>query len=119
MSVLTEMLRHLFSRPCTILYPGEIVPIPEAFRGKVAIQEELCIGCSRCAKLCPAQCITMVADEREIEVKGKKIVRKKRPEIKIYQCIRCGLCEQYCPSGAIFLKAELSETGMSKEVVVT
>jgi formate hydrogenlyase subunit 6/NADH:ubiquinone oxidoreductase subunit I len=118
MTVLKEMLENLISRPCTILYPTEKIPIPEAFRGKVIIVDDKCIGCSRCAVVCPSQCITMVADQTEIEVKGKKIVRKKRPHVRIYSCLRCGLCEQYCPSDAIHLKNELSCSGTDCKVVV-
>jgi formate hydrogenlyase subunit 6/NADH:ubiquinone oxidoreductase subunit I len=118
MSVLREMLANLCSRPFTILYPKEKVPIPEGFRGKIAIVDEKCIGCSRCARVCPAECITMIPDETEIEVKGKKIVRKKRPVVKFFRCIRCGLCEQFCPSEAIIMKCELSESGTDKEVLV-
>lgn len=119
MSVLKEMLENLISKPCTILYPWEKVPIPKAFRGKVVIIDEKCIGCSKCSTVCPSQCITMVEDSREIEFRGKKLVHKKRPRIKTFSCLRCGLCEQYCPSEAIHLKDELSCSGTDCEVVVT
>jgi len=119
MSVLREMFENLLSKPFTILFPKDEVPIPEGFRGKIAIVNEKCSGCTRCAKVCPAECITMVADHTEIEVKGKKIIRKKRPVVKFFKCIRCGLCEEYCPSGAIWMKCELSESGTDKEIVVT
>jgi formate hydrogenlyase subunit 6/NADH:ubiquinone oxidoreductase subunit I len=119
MSVFKEMLKNLTSKPCTILYPNEKVPIPKAFRGKIVITDEKCIGCSRCMRVCPSVCITMIEDETEIEVKGKKITRKKRPMVKIFSCIRCGLCEQYCPSEAICLKDELSCSGTDCDGVVT
>jgi len=119
--VLTEMIRNLGSKPATILYPAEKVPIPEAFRGRIAIRDEACIGCSKCAVVCPTQCITMVASEREVEMKGKKVVRKKKPEVKLFACIRCGLCEEYCPTTpkAIYLTTEFAGAGTDKEIVVT
>lgn len=119
-SVLKEMFENLGSKPATILYPKEKVPVPEAFRGKIAILDEKCIGCSKCAVVCPTQCITMVANEREVEVKGKTIVRKKKPEVELYMCIRCGLCEEYCPTDpkAIYLTNAFSGAGPDKEVVV-
>jgi formate hydrogenlyase subunit 6/NADH:ubiquinone oxidoreductase subunit I len=119
MGVVLEMLANLFTKPFTILYPTEKVPVPPSFRGRVVISEEKCIGCSRCAQACPAQCITMIPNEREVEFKGKKMVRKKRPQVKIFRCIRCGLCERHCPTGAIALASELSETGTDREAVVT
>ncbi len=119
MSVLREMLENLFSRPVTILYPREKVPVPETFRGKVAICDEKCIGCSKCMQVCPAQVITMDEAPREVEFRGKTMIRKKRPRVKLFQCIRCGLCERHCPTGAIHLEHEHAGAGTDSGVVVT
>ena len=64
-------------------------------------------------------CITLVEAPREMEVKGKKLMRKKKPEVVIYPCIRCGLCEEYCPQEpkAIRLTCEFSGSGTDREVV--
>jgi formate hydrogenlyase subunit 6/NADH:ubiquinone oxidoreductase subunit I len=63
----------------------------------------------------------MVDNEREVEFKGKKLKRKKKPRVKLFKCIRCGLCERHCPitPAAIYLKNELSVTGTDSEAVVT
>ena len=121
MSVLREMFQNLTHKPATTRYPAEKLPIPPAFRGKIAIRDDKCIGCSKCAVVCPTLCITMVANERPIEVKGKTITRKKKPEVALYSCIRCGLCEEYCPTDpkAIYLSNEFSGSGTDKSVVVT
>jgi formate hydrogenlyase subunit 6/NADH:ubiquinone oxidoreductase subunit I len=119
MSVLVEMLENFLAKPFTILYPKEKVPIPDTFRGRVAIDDQKCIGCSKCSVVCPVQCITMEDSVREVEFKGKTLTRKKKPQIKLYKCIRCGLCERHCPTDAIYLKNELSESGTDKEAVVT
>jgi NADH-quinone oxidoreductase subunit I len=118
--VLTEMIGNLFSKPSTICYPYEKVPVPGGFRGRVEIIDENCIGCARCSRVCPASCITMVDGPREMEVKGKKLMRKKKPEVAIYRCIRCGLCEEHCPQEpkAIRLTVEFSGSGADREVVV-
>lgn len=117
MSVLTEMFRNLFSRPATILYPAEKVPVPAGFRGKVAISDEKCIGCSKCSVVCPARCITMTDSAREVEFKGKNLARKKKPRVNLYKCIRCGLCERHCPTGAIHLTGEPAPCGRDREEV--
>jgi formate hydrogenlyase subunit 6/NADH:ubiquinone oxidoreductase subunit I len=119
-AVLREMIRNLFSKPATICYPFEKVPVPEGFRGRVEYIDENCIGCGRCFRVCPAEAITMVEGPREMEVKGKKLMRKKKPEIAIYRCIRCGLCEEYCNQEpkAIRLTCEFSGAGEDREVVV-
>jgi len=119
-TVLREMFRNLVSRPVTIHYPYEKVPIPEGFRGPVAITDENCIGCGKCSRVCPVNAITMVDGPREIEVNEKKIMRKKKPQVAVYNCIRCGLCERHCPmkGKAIHLTRELSIGETDKDAVV-
>jgi NADH-quinone oxidoreductase subunit I len=120
LSVLREMLGNLFRKPSTICYPFEKVPVPEGFRGRVELIDENCIGCGRCMRVCPAEAIAMVEGPREMEVKGKKLMRKKKPQVAIFRCIRCGLCEEYCPQEpkAIRLTCEFSGSGTDREVVV-
>jgi formate hydrogenlyase subunit 6/NADH:ubiquinone oxidoreductase subunit I len=118
-SVLREIIGNLLSRPVTILYPRDRVPVPDTFRGRVAISDDKCIGCSKCSLVCPAQVITMIDGPRDVEFKGKTLARKKRPQVKLYKCIRCALCERHCPTGAITLKHELSDSGTDREVTVT
>lgn len=117
MSVLSEMIRNLLSRPVTILYPTEKVPVPPGFRGTVAVSDEKCIGCSKCSLVCPARCITMTESPREVEFKGKNMARKKKPRVKLFKCIRCGLCERHCPADAIHVTSEPAPCGMDKDAV--
>ena len=119
--VLREMIQSVASRPATIRYPAERVPVPEDFRGRIAILDELCFGCSKCAIVCPTECIDMVPSERPVAVKGKTIIRKKKPVVRLYDCIRCGLCEEYCPTDpkAIFLTNEFAGAGTDKDIVVS
>jgi len=118
MSVLREMLENLLSRPITILYPKEKIPIPDAFRGRVAITDDKCIGCSKCSLVCPAQAITMIDGPRDVQFNGKNLARKKRPQVKLFKCIRCGLCERHCPTGAIHVEHVHAGSGTDREVVV-
>ena len=45
-----------------------------------------CIGCKRCAEICPAKAIVM---------------KKGKPEIDRSSCIRCFCCQEFCPVGAM------------------
>lgn len=45
-----------------------------------------CVGCGKCASVCPAKAITM---------------RKGRPRINRGVCIHCFCCQEFCPKGAM------------------
>jgi NADH dehydrogenase (ubiquinone) Fe-S protein 8 len=85
----------------TILYPFEKGPISPRFRGEHALRryptgEERCIACKLCEAICPAQAITIEAEERE---DGSR--RTTRYDIDMTKCIYCGLCQESCPVDAI------------------
>ena len=119
MTVLSEMLRNLVSRPSTTLYPAEKVPIPGAFRGRVECDDERCIGCSKCSRGLPGVGDHHGGGPARGRVRGKTMVRKKKPRVALYTCIRCGLCERHCPADAIHLRSVLSVTGPTCEEAVT
>lgn len=105
---LTEMVRGLmltlkyfFDRKVTINYPFEKGPLSPRFRGEHALRryptgEERCIACKLCEAICPAQAITIEAEERE---DGSR--RTTRYDIDMTKCIYCGFCQEACPVDAI------------------
>lgn len=85
----------------TIYYPFEKGPISPRFRGEHALRryptgEERCIACKLCEAICPAQAITIEAEERE---DGSR--RTTRYDIDMTKCIFCGYCQESCPVDAI------------------
>ncbi len=50
------------------------------------VKKKQCIGCQKCANICPANAITMV---------------KNKPQINKKVCIRCFCCQEFCPVGAM------------------
>ncbi|ODQ83167.1 hypothetical protein BABINDRAFT_159612 [Babjeviella inositovora NRRL Y-12698] len=106
--LLSEMLRGMyitlemfFRAPYTIYYPFEKGPISPRFRGEHALRrypsgEERCIACKLCEAVCPAQAITIEAEER---VDGSR--RTYKYDIDMTKCIYCGYCQESCPVDAI------------------
>ena len=106
--VLTELLRgmsltlkYFFDKKVTINYPFEKGPLSPRFRGEHALRryptgEERCIACKLCEAICPAQAITIEAEERE---DGSR--RTTKYDIDMTKCIYCGFCQEACPVDAI------------------
>lgn len=102
-----EALKSLFKKPVTIRYmtkPGEMVPIPERFRGKLTYDKESCIGCLLCIRVCPSGAITS-AEERKVV-------------FNISRCIICGQCVEVCPKQVIKLSSQFEILTYSKEELI-
>lgn len=94
-------LKYMFKPKVTINYPNEKGYLSPRFRGEHALRryangEERCIACKLCEATCPAQAITIEAEERE---DGSR--RTTKYDIDMIKCIYCGLCEEACPVDAI------------------
>jgi NADH-quinone oxidoreductase subunit I len=94
-------LKYFFRSKVTINYPYEKGPLSPRFRGEHALRrypngEERCIACKLCEAICPAQAITIEAQER---ADGSR--RTTRYDIDMTKCIYCGFCQEACPVDAI------------------
>lgn len=94
-------LVYFFKKKATLNYPYEKGVLSPRFRGEHALRrypngEERCIACKLCEAICPAQAITIEAEERE---DGSR--RTTRYDIDMTKCIYCGLCQEACPVDAI------------------
>lgn len=92
---------YLFKKKVTINYPYEKGSVGPRFRGEHALRrypngEERCIACKLCEAICPAQAISIDAEERE---DGSR--RTTRYDIDMTKCIYCGFCQEACPVDAI------------------
>ncbi len=103
-------LKHFFKKKNTVQYPEVKRPMAAVYRGQHVLKRddegrERCTACGLCAVACPAEAITMIADERK---KGEEQLYREEKyaavyEINMLRCIFCGLCEEACPKEAIFL----------------
>ena len=57
-----------------------------AFRSDPSVYAPECIGCGKCANVCPAKAIKM---------------KNKLPKIDRSACIHCFCCQEFCPKGAM------------------
>ena len=104
LDVLSGMLyatKFIFRKNVTLNYPFEKAPISHRFRGEHALRryangEERCIACKLCEAICPAQAITIEAEERSDGMR-----KTTKYDIDMTKCIYCGLCQEACPVDAI------------------
>ena len=111
MSVIWGAYRSLFKPRTTTKYPyGDKAEVhrPQGYRGRVALNRDVCIGCTLCEKDCPASAIEIIIDE-----KGK------RPIFHIDRCMFCGQCKESCPVKAISMTDYFENAAYDrKEMVV-
>lgn len=94
-------LKYLFKDKVTINYPYQKSSVSPRFKGEHALRryangEERCIACKLCEAVCPAQAISIEAEERDDDSR-----RTTKYDIDMTKCIYCGLCQEACPVDAI------------------
>jgi formate hydrogenlyase subunit 6/NADH:ubiquinone oxidoreductase subunit I len=97
--MLFEVTRNLFSRPMTVRFPWQSIPIPDGYRGEQIFNIDECTSCGLCFRICPNRAIEMVAAPHEYKDKYSK----EYPRIDLGKCCFCGLCQDICPKGSITL----------------
>ena len=122
---LSLTVKHLFKKKATISYPEQTRVFAPVYRGQHVLKRdesgaERCTACGLCAVSCPAEAITMVAEERK---KGEEGLYREEKyaavyEINMLRCIFCGLCEEACPKEAIFLTDRLVDVSYDREKMV-
>ena len=120
-----HFLRNLFGQKdvATIQYPEERREYSERMRGRHILTTRddgslRCVACYMCETACPADCITIIAEEDpEATVEWEK--RALSFEIDLLRCVFCGYCVDACPKQAIIMsrKHEMSFTTREEAVV--
>ena len=92
----------------TIQYPQEKIPVPINGRYRLYMETDDCIGCDKCARICPVDCITIEtfrADGDLGKTSDGTIKRLHLPvfDIDMGKCMFCGLCTTVCPTECLFM----------------
>ncbi len=122
---LRHFLRNLFGARdiATIQYPEEKREYSERTRGRHILTTKddgslRCVACYMCETACPADCISIVAEEDpEAAVEWEKIPVSF--EIDLLRCVFCGFCVDACPKQALIMSRqhEMSFTARDEAIV--
>jgi len=115
-------MRNAFRPPTTVQFPKEKRERAERYRSSFALLhdsegDELCVGCLQCARICPSQVITVIAEKKESPVTGKRRGYAKDFVLDLNACIVCELCVQVCPTDAIVMTRVAETPGYSREAL--
>jgi NADH-quinone oxidoreductase subunit I len=80
-------------------YPERPVPINSRYRGFHRFDLTTCIGCDKCARACPVDCIYIDKEKNPVG-KGFRVTGFK---IDYTKCMFCALCVDPCPVDCIFM----------------
>ena len=91
-------LKYTFKPNVTVQYPKERVAVHPNFRGLLRVDDDKCIACFLCERICPDNCIVL---------EGEKGLGKGSKYATFFyldhaRCLFCGLCEEVCPVDAIY-----------------
>jgi len=98
-----NILRNLFTKKATRLFPYEKREPFKGARGELDIKIEDCIFCGLCQRSCPSNCI--------------KVDRpNKKWEVNQFSCILCGVCTEVCPKKCLFMKEHYKTPVYTKNI---
>ena len=90
------IIRSMFSRPATLMYPARPAKKFRSTRGHVENDINRCIFCAACQRKCPAVAICVDRNARTWE-------------LDVFRCVLCNCCVEVCP-----VKCLRMETGYTQ-----
>ncbi len=102
----TNVCKGCVARPCTVKCPKDAIQV---INGQARIDEDKCVNCGLCLKVCPYHAIVYVPIPCEEACPVGAISKDEtgREKIDYDQCIYCGKCMQACPFAAIMERSQI------------
>lgn len=114
--------KAMFRPAITLQYPHERFELPVNARGILFNNVDDCIGCFKCARICPVDCIYIdtvkaSADEDLGKASMGNPIRQHliRFDIDIFKCCYCDLCTTVCPTECLYMTDEYENGVFSRE----
>ena len=101
-SMTRPLVRSLFRKPATRLYPFEPAPVQPLRRGRIVIAVEDCVFCGMCSRKCPSDAI-------EVSRPAKTWA------IDRLRCISCGYCVEVCPKKCLAMETAYTGPTFTKD----
>ena len=111
---LAVTVKEAFSRPFTVQYPEERLPLFPRFRGyEFTWYIDRCTVCATCAKACPDGVIEIISEPRP-----DGSYEPVRFNIDTGRCMFCALCVEACPYDAIRMGTSFERANYSRDALI-
>jgi len=100
-SIGNTIIKSVFRKPATVLFPIVPMKTDELVRGQVAIDIDECIFCGMCHRKCPTNAIEVTRDEKKWAISRSR-------------CILCTNCVEVCPKKCLEMKNRLAPASFEK-----
>ena len=105
-SIAKTVLKSLFKKPATLMYPVVDRKYSSNTRGALYIEIDKCIFCGICQRKCPAVALEVNRTEKTWTVDRKR-------------CISCSSCVESCPKKCLHLHNKYTEPTTNKTLIET
>lgn len=106
-SMLQDVLQSLVKPPATQRYPFTRPTTPPRLRGLLVWEGNECIGCTLCAKDCPAKALEVIT----LDKKAKRFVVR----YHVDRCTFCAQCVESCRRGCLKMSDDWELATFSKQ----